>query len=84
MNVFGKGVLAGQKIVNSKKNPEKQYFYLNILDPACGDVFQLQMEKPLNDIKQLKEVAFTANLIQGKFPRYMLVSLKYLDEKKQN
>ena len=85
MNVVGRGLVLGQKVVDSKKNPDKKYYFMNLCDES-GDSFRLEMDTPIQDLKRFKEISFSADLTQGKYPHYKLCSMKYIgiDEKKQN
>jgi hypothetical protein len=62
-----------QRTVNGKEN--RMYFFAKFVDDENGEL-EVQMEKPITNLIRFEECKLLVDIVQGKFPRYNLVSLE--------
>lgn len=77
MILNGKGSLISKRNFLAKSG--KEYFFVKLIDNN-GSELEMSTKGDLLDFKQFAKCNFTVDVIQGKYPRYELISLTLEDK----
>ncbi len=78
MLLNGQGSLISKRSFIAKSG--KEYFFIKVIDEQ-GSELELSTKGDLLDFKQFSKCNFTVDVVQGKYPRYDLVSLSLVEDK---
>lgn len=77
MILTGQVIYLGMEVIPSKKTPGVNYYKVNVSD-AEGKPFQAEIvnSNVVAGINQLERIDCTFDIVQGKYPRFMLFEAK--------